>query len=150
MNIFKKIYCRIFQKAFYVVMPFMPWRKPSLLIGENSLLKLPSLIKSLNIKSVLIVTDKGLMNLGLVNPLIEKLTNEGLNFVVYDEVVPNPTISNIEKGAKIYNDNHCESIIAFGGGSPMDCAKGIGARIARPNKPISKMSNSHSCIRVVQ
>lgn len=139
MNIFKKIYCRIFQKGFYVVMPFMPWRKPSLLIGEDSLLKLPALIKSLNIKSVLIVTDKGLMNLGLVNPLIEELTNEGLNFVVYDEVVPNPTISNIEKGAKIYRDNHCEAIIAFGGGSPMDCAKGIGARIARPNKPISKM-----------
>ena len=139
MNIFKKIYCRIFQKAFYIVMPFMPWRKPSMTVGENSLLKLPSIIKSLNIKSVLIVTDKGLMNLGLVNPLIEELTNEGLNFIIYDEVVPNPTISNIEKGAKIYKDNNCESIIAFGGGSPMDCAKGIGARIARPNKPIHKM-----------
>lgn len=139
MNIFKKVYCRIFQAGFYIAMPLMPWRKPKLITGEGSVAKLPELIKSLNIKSVLIVTDKGLMNLGLVNSLIDALTNEGINFVVYDEVVPNPTISNIEKGAKIFLDNNCEGLIAFGGGSPMDCAKGIGARIARPKKPIPKM-----------
>ena len=139
MNIFKKVYCRIFQAGFYIVMPFMPWRKPNLLVGENSLLKLPELIKSLSIKSVLIVTDKGLSSLGLVDPLMKELTKEGLNYVLYDEVVPNPTISNIEKGVEIYRNNSCDAIIAFGGGSPMDCAKGIGARIARPNKSISKM-----------
>ena len=139
MNILKRVFCRVYQGCFYVAMPLMPWRKPKLLKGAGSVNKLPELIKSLNIKSVLIVTDKGLMNLGLVNGLIESLTNEGINFVVYDEVVPNPTISNIEKGAKIYLENHCEGLIAFGGGSPMDCAKGIGARIARPKMPIPKM-----------
>jgi len=139
MNIFKKIYCRTFQVCFNLAMPLMPWRKPKLLVGENSLLKLPELVKSLSIKSVLIVTDKGLSSLGLVDPLMKELTKEGLNYVLYDEVVPNPTISNIEKGVEIYRNNSCDTIIAFGGGSPMDCAKGIGARIARPNKSISKM-----------
>ena len=149
MNIFKRVFCRVFQAGFYIAMPLMPWRKPKLLKGANSLLELPALIKSLNIKSVLIVTDKGLMSLGLVDPLINKLQEEGLNFVVYDEVIPNPTISCIEKGAEVYKANNCEALIAFGGGSPMDCAKGIGARIARPKKPIAKMMGVMKVLRKI-
>lgn len=49
--------------------------------------------------------------------------------VIYHDVVPNPTITNIEDGLRIYKENNCDVIIALGGGSPMDCAKGIGARV---------------------
>lgn len=134
-----KLYCRAYQKAFKLGSYFMPWRKPELLEGENSLSQLPALIKSKGIDSVLIVTDKGIASLGLMDGLLKGLSDEGINFVVYDKTVPNPTINNIEEALQIFKENQCQGIIAFGGGSPMDCAKGVGARVARPNKTIPQM-----------
>ena len=58
---------------------------------------------------------------------------------MFDGVDPNPTDLNVEEGVRLYKDNGCEAMVAFGGGSPMDCAKGIGARIARPKKSIAKL-----------
>jgi alcohol dehydrogenase class IV len=118
---------------------FMPWRKPELLEGENSLIKLPKLIKSKNIDSVLIVTDKGITSIGLMDEFLKGLKEEEITFFVYDKTVPNPTIDNIEEALQIYKANNCKGIVAFGGGSPMDCAKGVGARVARPNKSIPQM-----------
>lgn len=139
MNVFFKFYCRAYQKVMYIAEMFLPWREPEQLSGEGSLKKLPKFVKDKGFKNVLLVTDSMLMQLGLVPPLIDGLKEEGIGVFVYDKVVPNPTINNIEDALKIYNDNNCDCIIAFGGGSPMDCAKGVGARVARPNKPIPKM-----------
>lgn len=139
-NPIEKIWCRVYQGAFRIVSPLLPWRMPELLEGEDSLKKLPEFIKAkTSCKKMLVVTDKGLMSLGLLNDMFASLDNAGIGYVVYDETVPNPTIGNIEDAVKLYNDNNCDGIIAFGGGSPMDCAKGVGARIARPNKEIPKM-----------
>lgn len=139
MNILYKAYCRIYQTVFRLVMPILPWRKPQLIEGENSILQLPKFIKSKNIDKVLIVTDKGLSSLGMVDGLKAELEKEGVSYAFYDKTVPNPTIDNIEEALKIYNSEGCKGIIAFGGGSPMDCAKGIGARVARPKKSIPQM-----------
>lgn len=139
MNLFYKAYCRIYQGAFYVVSFILPWRVPEAINGAGSLKKLPAIIKQKGYKKPLIVTDSVLFGLGLVTPLIDGLKNEGLSSILYDKTVPNPTIDNIEEALKLYNDNQCDCIIAFGGGSPIDCAKGVGARVARPNKPVQKM-----------
>jgi alcohol dehydrogenase class IV len=103
---------------------------------KNSLSKLPDLINSKNIKNVLIVTDKGISSLGLMDGLLEGLTKEDIKYVIYDRTIPNPTIENIEEAFELYKSQKCEAIVAFGGGSPMDCAKGVGARISRPHKSI--------------
>lgn len=79
--------------------------------------------------SALIVTDGGLYKLGIADPIKEAFEKEGMKAVIYHDVVPNPTITNIEDGLRIYKENNCDVIIALGGGSPMDCAKGIGARV---------------------
>jgi len=134
-----KMYCRFFQQVLRLSMPLMPWRKPELLEGEGSLARLPELLKKENVSNALVVTDKGLSSLGLMDPLYESMEKAGVNFVVYDKTIPNPTIDNIEEALDLYKANQCEGIIAFGGGSPMDCAKGIGARIARPNKTIPQL-----------
>lgn len=139
MNALYKFYCRCFQKVMYVAEYFLPWRVPEQISGEGSLAKLPAFAKEKGFRSALLVTDQGLMSLGMAQPIIDGFKAEGLNITVYDKVVPNPTITNIEEGLKLYRDNKCDAIIALGGGSPMDCAKGIGARVARPNKPIPKM-----------
>ena len=139
MNALYKLYCRCFQRVMYVAEYFLPWRVPEQISGEGSLAKLPAFAKAKGFKSALLVTDQGLMSLGMAQPIIDGFKAEGLNIAVYDKVVPNPTITNIEEGLKLYKDNNCDVIIALGGGSPMDCAKGIGARVARPRKSIPKM-----------
>lgn len=134
-----KLYCRTYQGVFKLVSYFLPWRKPQLLEGENSLNKLPILIKSKGIDNVLVVTDKGIASLGLMDGLLRELGAESIAYTVYDKTVPNPTIDNIEEALQIYKINNCKGIVAFGGGSSMDCAKGVGARVARPDKSIPQM-----------
>ena len=132
-------YCRIYQNGFKAVSKFIPYRKPTLLKGENSLFELPKLIKSDNVRNVLIVTDHGIQSVGYVQMLEEALQKEGISFIVYDKTVPNPTIKNIEEARSLYIKHQCDGIIAFGGGSPIDCAKGVAARIVQPNKTIPQL-----------
>ena len=137
--VIKKCGYRIAQKVLKVAMCFMDWSEPELLEGERAVLKLPALVKSKGLNKVLVVTDKGLMNLHLLDPLFEGLKKENIEYVIYDGVQPNPTIPSIEECKQIYLDNKCEGIIAFGGGSPMDCAKAAAARVIKPKKSVRKM-----------
>lgn len=84
-------------------------------------------IKSLGCKTPLLVTDEGMTKVGLtaqIAGLIKKDT--GIDAVVYDKTVPNPTDSNVEEGLEVYRKNKCDMIITLGGGSAHDCGKGIG------------------------
>ena len=135
----KKILYRIYQNVFKVAMCLMDWSEPTLLEGAGSVLKLPEFIKGKGVNKVLVVTDKGLMGLHILDPLFEKLDEVGVEYVVYDGVQPNPTIPNIEEFKDMYIQNGCEGIIAFGGGSPMDCAKAAGARVVKPNQSVRDM-----------
>ena len=129
-----KAYCRTFQRVMKTTSSLLPWREPKLLEGENSLRELAKLIKDQVVENVLIVTDRGIVLVGLMNGFLEDLRSENISYVIYDKTVPNPTIENIEEALQMYSDNNCQGIVAFGGGSPMDCAKGVGARVAKPKK----------------
>lgn len=144
-----KLLYRIYQLVLKYIGRLLPWREPELLEGENSLDRLPEFIKCKGIRQVLVVTDEGLKKVGLLDRLVKGLDSAGLSYVVYDKTVPNPTIDNIEEGVKLYHKNHCQGIIALGGGSPMDCAKGIGARIARPNKTIPQMKGELKVLKKI-
>ena len=135
----KKCYYRIYQKVLKIAMCFMNWSEPQLLEGEGAVLKLPKFIKDKGLNRVLVVTDKGLMSIHLLDPLFEELKAQGIEYFVYDGVQPNPTIPNIEQCRDMYLDNNCQGIIAFGGGSPMDCAKAAAARVVKPKKSVRKM-----------
>jgi len=113
--------CRAFQKL--ARLGRNPWREPVLLRGPGSAGELPSLIKSLRLRRVLLVTDPGLMRLGLPRPLIQGLEKAGLFCVVYSKTAANPTARNIEEAREVYTGAQCQCVVAFGGGSPMDCAK---------------------------
>lgn len=136
MNTFKKIYCRTFQTIFKWALPLLPYREPKIL---DSVLEIKTLLKEKNKSNVLLVTDQGIKKCGLTESLEADLKEANISCTVFDEVVPNPTVNNIEAGLKIYTENNCEAIIAFGGGSVMDCAKVIGARASNPKKPVRKM-----------
>lgn len=137
MNVIYKTFCRTYQGVFRVVMPLLGIRAPELIQGENSVLKLPAFIKSKGIDNVLIVTVKPLV--GMLAGLKEELEKEGIKYAVYDGTVVNPTIDNVEEALAIYKENDCKALIAFGGGSALDCAKGVGARVVNPNKSMRKM-----------
>ena len=135
----KKAYYRAFQKVMKIAMYAFDWSEPLLLEGPGAIKKLPDLIKSKGLKNVLIVTDKGLMSLHILDSLFAKLEETGIEYVVYDGTQPNPTIDNIEDARQLYLDNNCEGVIAFGGGSPMDCAKATAARVTNPKLSVRKM-----------
>jgi alcohol dehydrogenase class IV len=136
MNIFNKIYCRIYQWVFKIAMPLLPYRKPETI---DSVLDIKNILKMNYLKSALIVTDSGIRNLGLIDDLEHDLKDNLITPTIYSDTVPNPTVENIENGVKTYTENNCDCIIAFGGGSVMDCAKMIGARVSNPKKTVSKM-----------
>lgn len=136
MFILKSAFCRVFQTAFKLALPLLPYREPEI---ASSCSELGNVFKKENIRSVLIVTDKGIVNNGLVAPLEKVLNENGVAYTVYDNTLPNPTVQNVEEALAIYNQNRCDSIIAIGGGSSMDCAKALGARVAYPKRTVGQM-----------
>lgn len=133
------MYCRSYQNIMKVASYALPWREPKLLEGENSLSKLPKIINEQKIESVLVITDKDIVAIGLMDGFLKGLEDEGIKFVVYDKTVPNTPIENVEEAVKFYKEHNCQGIVAFGGGSSIDCAKIAGARIVRPNKSVPQM-----------
>lgn len=136
MNKLKAIYCRVFQKCFHIAIPFMPYRQPKVFYSTS---KITGLFEEKGISKALIVTDAGVVKLGLMNRMLEHLEHHNIGYAIYDKTVPNPTTDNVEEARTLYINEGCEAIIGFGGGSSMDCAKAIGARIARPKKSLSQM-----------
>ncbi len=134
-NGFQRIGYRTYQIAFRAILPILPYREPKILNNNDELI---ATLQSENKQSVLFVTDKTIKGLGLCDNLLKSLKKAKMNVTIFDEVMPNPTISTIEKGLESFKNNHCDSIIALGGGSVLDCAKMIGARAVK-NKPIAKM-----------
>ncbi|HIV50576.1 MAG TPA: iron-containing alcohol dehydrogenase [Candidatus Faecalibacterium intestinipullorum] len=136
MNTLRKIWCRTYQTAFRVALPLLPYREPKLLENMDAV---ADLLAGKGLSPVLIVTDKGISSLGLLRGLTVALDAQRVEWRVFDEVTANPTIHNVEAARQMYLDEGCKALIAFGGGSSMDCAKACGARIVRPKKPVQKM-----------
>lgn len=136
MNKLKKAYCRTFQSAFKFVLPFLPYRNPKII---GSIKDLPAVLSKRKYNHVLIITDAGIRKLGLTERLEKALTENNITYSMYDKTVANPTTVNVAEAEEMYWENGCQAIIGFGGGSSMDCAKAVGARIARPNKSLAQM-----------
>ena len=122
----------------YVAEFLMPWHKAEVIEGSGSLLHLPKVLKANGAGCILIVTDS-FLSANIVPPFLKALQQEGVPYAMYDKVVPNPTIACIEEGLQVYKANNCDTVVAVGGGSPMDCAKIIAARAVCPDKPVEKM-----------
>ena len=136
MNTLKKIYCRAFQKAFHIAIPFLPYRKPKI---AGSVRELPEIIMRHKCTHVLIITDGGIMKLGLTRRLEKALKEAGIPYTIYDKTVANPTTVNVREALELYHKEGCDAIIGFGGGSSMDCAKAVGACAVKPNQSLAQM-----------
>lgn len=107
---------------FDFMMPSVNFFGPGVIekIGDRALM--------LNMKKVLIVTDAFLKNMesGPVKQTEKSLQASGVDYVIFDQVEPNPKIRNVNAGVALYKKENCDSIITVGGGSSHDCGKGIG------------------------
>lgn len=105
-------------------MPILPYREPEVF---DSIEGLEPLLGKLNVRSVLLVTDPFLRSSGSTARLESLLQKNNIHCAVYDKTCANPTVYNVEEARALYVDEKCECLIAFGGGSSMDCAKAVGA-----------------------
>ena len=98
----KSLYCRAFQAAFRIAQPVLPYREPKTV---NSCSKIGELLNEEKATSVLVVTDNGIVDNGLLTTLEESLKNAGIRYNVYSETLPNPSVKNVEDALKLYYKN---------------------------------------------
>lgn len=94
--------------------------------GPGARRELPGVVSRLGFKKALVVTDKGLMKFGVAKMVLDVLDEANIPYSIYDEVKPNPTVTNVKNGVKALKEAEADFIVAIGGGSSMDTAKGIG------------------------
>ena len=144
MNPIKAIYCRTVQAVLRAALPVLPYQEPEIF---RSCAELNTVFTKKNIQRVLIVTDEGIVRSGIAGQLEAALDGCNVAYTVYSETRPNPTAANVEAALWLYRRDHCQALIAIGGGSSMDCAKAVGARIARPRTPLGKLKGTLRILR---
>ena len=117
----------------------LPFKWPKIFDGPGSSLELCRHIAEQGHKKILLVTDSMLAKLGLLDAIKVELEKQGITVVIYDGVMPDPTIAQIEVGVSVLKDNNCKAILAVGGGSSIDAAKVIAAR-GKSDKSIVNMA----------
>lgn len=144
MNPIKAIYCRSVQAVLRAALPVLPYREPQVFhnCGELS-----TVFQKENIRRVLIVTDTGIVRSGIAAQLETVLDEDDISYAIYDQTRPNPTVVNVEQALSLYRRYRCQALIAIGGGSSMDCAKAVGARLARPGTPLGKLKGTLRILR---
>ena len=136
MNLISRLFCRVYQLIFRIALPFLPYRQPRLFSRIDDI---APLLQQKDVRFVLLVADGGVRRLGLTAELEQALAKAHIACAVYEQNHPNPTIACVEQARELYLRSGAQAIIAFGGGSAMDCAKAAGARIARPKRSVRKM-----------
>ena len=97
--------------------------------GVGSLKKLPKILEEAGSDHVFLVSDHGLESIGVVKKIQDIIENSGIKCTSYLEVVPNPTVEIVNEAAALYKECGATSLVALGGGSPMDVAKAVGVLV---------------------
>ena len=110
--------------------PFMI--PPIVISGCGCSEKVGEEIKKLGVKRGLIVTDEVISRSGMLEGVKKNLSESKIGFIVYDKISTEPTVDYVREGLKVYKENNCEFVIAFGGGSSLDTAKAISIMVTNP------------------
>ena len=100
--------------------------------GPGARKELPGVVSRLGFKKALVVTDKGLMQFGVAKMVLDVMDEAGIQYEIFDDVKPNPTVTNVKNGIEACRQAEADFIVAIGGGSSMDTAKGIGIVVRNP------------------
>lgn len=140
----KKIGWRAFEAVATVGMYAWGWffPDPTIVDGPDAIKKVPGILESRGNKKPLIVTGPHIGKSEMVKVLYDQLDADRVPYYVYSDIQANPTVKNVEDGVAAYHREGCDCIITVGGGSPMDCAKAIMARIWRPARSVKRMKGA--------
>ncbi|PRO66544.1 iron-containing alcohol dehydrogenase [Alkalicoccus urumqiensis] len=133
------VYSRGFQAVFRRIQPRFDWREPVRLEGEHAMRRLPHFLSAMGKRHVLLVTDNGIKEAGLLTEFEQACSENGLTVTVFAGVRSDPSTDEAEACAQVYRQSGADCITAVGGGSVIDCAKAAGAVTARPDKTLRKM-----------
>ena len=131
----KRIYCRVFQACFGLGARVLPWRKPECITGAGSLERLPGLLQSAGCKKPMIVASRRQCAAPEFIAMAERLPA----WSGFHQVTANPKIDTVEQLVTQFQAEGCDSMVAIGGGSPMDAAKAAAARLARPSRSVAQL-----------
>ena len=113
-----------------------------IVFGVGSLKRLPELLEKSGSKKMMVVSDRGLEKLGVVQKVLDIVETEGIETVSFLDILPNPTVDMVNAATKVYKESGATSIVALGGGSPMDVAKAVGV-LARYGGSITEYEGAH-------
>ena len=133
------IWCRTFQAVLKIGNYFMGYRMPHYLEGPGKIRELGAFLKEKKINDVLVVTGSGMVRRGQVQPMLDGFDANGIRYTVQTYDTTDPTSDDVELGYKTYKAHGCKSIVAIGGGSRIDCAKGIAAKAVHPKKTVAQL-----------
>ena len=131
--------CRSFQCVLKVANYFLGYRTPECLEGPGKIRELGAFLKEKNIRDVLVVTGAGMVRRGQVQPMLDGFLENGIRYVLLPYDTTDPTSDDVERGYQTYKEQGCKAIVALGGGSRIDCAKGIAAKAVHPRKPVVRL-----------
>jgi len=135
----KKGYYRFVQLFMIAFSHQMTKEKPKVLTGPGTIKRLHKELKSDGVGKPLIVTDKGITKIKLLDGMLQTFKDNNIDYVIFDDVAPNPTINMVETAKSTYLENNCDCMIGFGGGSPIDCAKIALGLAAKPGKTLKDL-----------
>ncbi len=119
-----------------------------IVFGEEAVREVPGQLARLGVKRPLVVTDKGVVQAGLLQRLTGALKSAAVPYAVFDAVEPNPTGATIEAGLAAFRDHQCDGLVAIGGGSPIDAAKGVRLMATHP-PPLAQYDDAKDGSRLV-
>ena len=133
------LWCRTFQSVLKIGNYFMGYRIPKYLEGPGKIRELGAFLKEKGINDVLVVTGSGMVRRGQVQPMLDGFRANGIRYTLQTYDTTDPTSNDVELGYASYKANGCKSIVAIGGGSRIDCAKGIAAKVVHPRKKVYQL-----------
>ena len=133
------LWCRTFQSVLKIGNYFMGYRMPQYLEGPGKIKELGAFLKEKGINDVLVVTGSGMVRRGQVKPMLDGFEANGIRYTLQTYDTTDPTSDDVEAGYKTYKEHGCKSIVALGGGSRIDCAKGIAAKAVHPRKTVAQL-----------
>ena len=130
------LWYRAYQCVFGLGARLLPWRRPETVTGPGSLARIPALLTKCGTRRPLVAASRR----QCADPAFQQMLSRLEGYALFSDIQPNPPVSAVEAAAALYRREGCDSLVAVGGGSPMDTAKAAAALLARPDRTLSQLA----------
>lgn len=132
----RHLWYRTYQCVFGLGARLLPWRRPETVTGPGSLARIPALLTKYGARRPLVAASRR----QCADPAFQQMLSRLEGYALFSDIQPNPPVSAVEAAAALYRREGCDSLVAVGGGSPMDTAKAAAALLARPDRTLSQLA----------